>query len=161
MENLGYLDLFGTTGEALTDADWIDRANRYRTPNLVALNAFYEAGSSKERWLRMTYRPGSAAMNFAQLSGGSIAEMLDQTATHCGSLVTRWPCPTISMNITILRGARTASYSATGHILKLSRSNALLAADLDDETGTRIATATIVSYLLTDPDRLSEGRRQD
>jgi acyl-coenzyme A thioesterase PaaI-like protein len=93
-------------------------------------------------------------MNFAQLSGGSIAEMLDQTATHCGSLVTGCPCPTLSMTVTMLRAGTAKSYVAVGRVLKLTKTNALLSADLDDDTGRRIAVATVVSQLITDIGRL-------
>ncbi|MEZ0353987.1 hypothetical protein [Mycobacterium sp. pR1184] len=84
-----------------------------------------------------------------------MAEMLDQTATHCGSLVTGCPCPTLSMTVTILRAGATKSYVATGRVLKLARTNAVLGADLDDDTGRRIATITVVSQLLTDLGRIT------
>ncbi|GFG63701.1 hypothetical protein MKUB_11910 [Mycobacterium kubicae] len=112
MDVSGYLGLFGEPGRALTDEQWIKHANHYLTPNLFALNAEYLTGSRSEQWLRMSYRPGPGAFNFAQLSGGSIAEMLDQTATHCGSLVTGHPCPTLSITVNILRGGTT---KACGH----------------------------------------------
>lgn len=102
----------------------------------------------------MSYEPGPGAFNFAQLSGGSMAEMLDQTATHCGSLVTGCPCPTLSMTVTILRGGTAKSYLATGRVLKLTKTNAVLGADLDDDTGRRIATISVVSQLITDISRL-------
>jgi acyl-coenzyme A thioesterase PaaI-like protein len=102
----------------------------------------------------MLYEPGPTAFNFAQLSGGSIAEMLDQTATHCGSLVTGCPCPTLSMTVTILRAGTAKSYMATGRVLKLTKSNAVLGADLDDGAGRRIASITVVSQLITDIGRL-------
>jgi acyl-coenzyme A thioesterase PaaI-like protein len=150
----GYLGLFGEPGLALSDAQWVEHANQHLTPNLLALNAQYLDGCRKERWLRMSYEPGAGAFNFTQLSGGSIAEMLDQTATHCGSLATGCPCPTLSMTVTILRAGSAKSYVATGRVLKLTRATAVLGADLDDDTGRRIATVTLVSQLITDISRL-------
>jgi acyl-coenzyme A thioesterase PaaI-like protein len=155
MDVSGYLGLFGEAGLALSDAEWVVRANQYLTPNLAALNARYLEGCREERWLRVSYEPGPAAFNFAQLSGGSIAEMLDQTATHCGSLVTGCPCPTLSMTVTILRGGTAKSYVATGRVLKLTKTNAVLGADLDDDTGRCVATITVVSQLITDLGRLT------
>ncbi|WP_260860512.1 hypothetical protein [Mycobacterium tilburgii] len=73
----GYLGLFGEPGTALTEPEWIAHANKNLTPNLTALNATFLDGSRAERWLRMSYEPGSGAFNFAQPSGGSMAEMLD------------------------------------------------------------------------------------
>ncbi|BBY23259.1 PaaI family thioesterase [Mycobacterium stomatepiae] len=154
MDVTGYLGLFGQPGAALSDADWVAHANKHLTPNLSALNARFLDGSREERWLRMSYEPGPGAFNFAQLSGGSMAEMLDQTATHCGSLVTGCPCPTLSMTVTILRGGTAKSYLATGRVLKLTKTNAVLGADLDDDTGRRIATISVVSQLITDISRL-------
>lgn len=154
MDVTGYLGLFGESGAARSDADWVAHANKHLMPNLATLNAKFLAGSRDERCLRMSYEPGPGAFNFAQLSGGSIAEMLDQTATHCGSLVTGCPCPTLSMTVTILRGGMTKSYVANGRVLKLTKANAVLGADLDDDTGRRIATITVVSQLITDLGRL-------
>jgi uncharacterized protein (TIGR00369 family) len=140
---------------ALSDAEWVAHANKHLTPNLSALNAKFLEGSRDERSLRMSYEPGPSAFNFTALSGGSMAEMLDQTATHCGSLVTGYPCPTLSMTVTILRAGATKSFVATGRVLKLTKTNAVLGADLDDDTGRRIATITVVSQLLTDLGRIA------
>jgi acyl-coenzyme A thioesterase PaaI-like protein len=155
MDVSGYLGLFGEPGLALSDTEWVEHANRYLTPNLAALQAKYLDGRRDERWLRMSYEPGPGAFNFAQLSGGSMAEMLDQTATHCGSLVSGCPCPTLSMTVTILRAGTAKTYVATGRVLKLTKTNAVLGADLDDDTGRRIATVTVVSQLITDISRLA------
>ncbi|CDO86527.1 hypothetical protein AWC29_09645 [Mycobacterium triplex] len=154
MDVTGYLGLFGEPGTGLSDAEWVAHANKHLTPNLALLNARFLEGSCAERWLRMSYEPGPGAFNFAQLSGGSMAEMLDQTATHCGSLVTGCPCPTLSMTVTILRAGTAKSYVATGRVLKLTKTNAVLGADLDDDNGRQIATITVVSQLITDIGRL-------
>jgi acyl-coenzyme A thioesterase PaaI-like protein len=150
----GYVRLFGEPGKALSDADWVAHATKNLTPNLSTLNARFLEGCRDERWLRMSYEPPAGAFNFMQLSGGSMAEMLDQTATHCGSLVTGCPCPTLSMTVTILRAGTAKSYVATGRVLKLTKTNAVLGADLDDDAGRRIATITVVSQLVTDLSRL-------
>lgn len=154
MDSSGYLGLFGDAGTSLTDSGWVEHANRHLTPNLAALNARYLDGSREERWLRMAYEPGPGAMNFTQISGGSIAEMLDQTATHCGTFVTGLPCPTVSMTVSILRPATTKSFVAIGRVLKLTRAMATLAADLVDESGRQLATIIVVSQLITDLGRL-------
>lgn len=154
MDISGYLGLFGEPGLALTESEWVQRANAHLTPNLSALNAKFLDGSRSKRWLRMSFEPGPAARNFVQLSGGAIAEMLDQTATYCGSLATGCPCPTLSMTVTILRGGTAKSYVATGRVLKLTRATAALAADLEDDAGRQIATVSVVSQLVTDLNRL-------
>jgi hypothetical protein len=150
----GYLGLFGAAGEALSDEGWLAHANQHLPPNLSALHTRYLDGARAERWLRASYEPGPAARNFVQFSGGTIAEMLDQTATHCGTFVTGYPCPTLSMTITILRPATASTYTATGRLVKRTSAVAVLSAELDDDQGVQIATATVVSQLLTDLSRL-------
>ena len=83
MELRGYPLLFGESGRG-DAADWLDHANRWLPANLSALKATFVDGSRAKRSLRISYEPGPSAFNFAQLSGGSIAELLDQAATHCG-----------------------------------------------------------------------------
>ena len=129
----GYPSLFGESGAALSDADWIRHANTCLPENLSGLNAIFVGGSRAQKTLEVSYRPGPSAFNFSQLSGGSIAEMLDQAATHCGSFVTSYPCPTLSMNVTFLRGGTSSSYIATGHVIKLTSATAVLGAELADE----------------------------
>jgi acyl-coenzyme A thioesterase PaaI-like protein len=155
MDVTGYLALFGESGATLSETQWVDHANEHLTPSLAALNARYVAGSRSERWLRMAFVPGPSAHNIAQLSGGTIAEMLDQAATHCGSLVTGYPCPTLNMTVTILRAGSAKSYLATGRVLKLTSVAAVLGADLEDDDGRQIATVTLVSQLIKDVSRLT------
>lgn len=155
VDALGYLGLFGEPGAGLSEAEWIEHANSHMPANLSAFNTRFLGGSREEQWLRASYEPGPGAFNFAVLSGGSIAEMLDQTATHCGSLVTGHPCPTLSMTVTILRPGTAARYVATGRVIKVSRTSAVLAADLDDDQGRRIATLGAVTHLMTDLARLT------
>jgi acyl-coenzyme A thioesterase PaaI-like protein len=150
----GYHGLFGAAGTSLTDSEWVAHANRHLTPNLSALNTRFLDGSREDRWLRMSYEPGPAAMNFVGLSGGTIAEMLDQTATYCGSFVTGLPCPTLSMTVFILRPATTKALVATGRVLKLTCATATLGAELEDESGRQVATVTVVSQLIADLSRL-------
>ncbi|BBX65573.1 hypothetical protein MSAS_47470 [Mycobacterium saskatchewanense] len=149
VESAGYAGLFGEAGLALPDAHWIDRANRQLPPNLSALGAKFIDCSRIERWLRVSYEPGPRASNLLQVTGGAIAEMLDQTAAYCGSLVTGFPCPTLSMTVTILRGGTAKSYIARARLLNVTTANAVLSADLDDDAGMRIASITVVSQLVT------------
>jgi acyl-coenzyme A thioesterase PaaI-like protein len=155
MDFSGYVGLFGEPGLALPEEQWLEHANAHLTPNLAALKARFVEGSRTEQWLRMSYEPGPSAFNFTALSGGSMAEMLDQAATHGGSLVTGCPCPTLSMTVNILRAGTAKVYVATGRVVKRSKTNAVLSADLDDDTGRRIATASVVCTLITDLSRLT------
>ena len=79
----------------LSEADWIELANDSLPPNLSALNARIVAGSRTDRFLQVSYRPGPESFTFISLSGGCVAEMLDQAAAHCGTFVTSYGCPDV------------------------------------------------------------------
>jgi acyl-coenzyme A thioesterase PaaI-like protein len=113
--------------------------------NRAALTARFVEGSRDGQWLRVSYEPGPTAFNFTALSGASMAEMLDQAATHCGSFVTGHPCPRLTMTVTILRPGQAKRYLATGRAMKVTGVTALLAADLTDDQAHHIASATLVS----------------
>jgi uncharacterized protein (TIGR00369 family) len=81
------------------------------------------------------------------LSGGSVAEMLDQTATHCGTLVTGKGLPTLTMTVNYLRAGTGSSFIATTRMLSLTRTSALLRAELADEQGRAIASASVAANL--------------
>jgi len=53
------------------------------------------------------------------------------------------------MTVTVLRAGTAALYLATGPVIKVSRTSAVLAADLDDDQGRRIATLSAVTHLMT------------
>src|SRR3978361_1029763 len=96
-EREGYAGLFGELGAGLTDIDWITRANSSLPPNLSALNTRFVGGSRADQTLQVRYYPGPDSFSFFSLSGGCVAEMLDQAATHCATFVTSHGCPTLSM----------------------------------------------------------------
>jgi len=150
----GYVGLFGESGAALADTDWLAHANRHPTPNLKAFNAEFIAGRREDRYLQIAYTPPPTAFNVAALSGGSLAEMLDQAATHCGTFVTGHPCPTMMMTVTFLRPGLGDRFVAEGRVHKVNSASVVLGAELFDERGRPIATASVVSHLLTDMDRL-------
>jgi acyl-coenzyme A thioesterase PaaI-like protein len=86
-----------------SDTDRIALANSSLPPNLSALNTRFAAGSRADRSLRVCYRPELGSFSFFSLSGGVVAEMLDQAAAHCGTFVTSHGCPTLTMTVTYLR----------------------------------------------------------
>ncbi|OBJ12672.1 hypothetical protein A5624_10490 [Mycobacterium sp. 1482292.6] len=133
----------------LTDADWVEYANQHLTSELSALNAQFLEGSSSERWLRMSYQPGRNAINHNPIRSGLIAEMLDQTAIHCGYLVTGYPCATTQMELVIMRPATACCYVATGRLIGRTAEAAFLSAELADEAGFEIATIRAAAQVAT------------
>lgn len=145
-----YAHLFGEFGAALSDADWIARANDSLPPNLSALNARILAGSRSDKVLQVSYRPGSESFTFMSLSGGCVAEMLDQKAAHCGTFVTSHGCPTLTMTANYLRTGTGSSFVATACLLTVISASAVIDAELTDEGGRRIASASVVVQLIKD-----------
>jgi acyl-coenzyme A thioesterase PaaI-like protein len=148
-----YADLFGEGGAALSDAAWIARANGSLPPNLSALNARFVTGSRTERLLQVSCRPGPESFTFFSLSGGCVAEMLDQAAAHCGTFVTSHGCPTLTMTANYVRAGKGSEFVATARLLTVTSAAAVLGAELADEREGRIASASVVVQLVKDTTR--------
>lgn len=143
-----YRRLFGGSGAALSEPEWIAVMNSSLPPQLSALNARFDAGSREDKCLRVSFRPGPERFtSFDGLSGGSIAEMLDQAATHCGTLVTGHGLPTLTMTVNYLRAGTGSLFVATAQVLTLTSTAAVLGADLADQHGKPIASASVVAQL--------------
>jgi len=140
----GYARLFGEEGAALSDGQWIAQANDALPPNLSALNARFTAGNRAEEFLQIRYMPGPASFSFTRLSCGSIAEMLGQTAQHCGAFVTSYPCPALTLTVNFLHTGVGASFVATAGMLAVKQGCATVAAELTDERERLIASASVV-----------------
>jgi uncharacterized protein (TIGR00369 family) len=145
-----YSHLFGELGAALSDADWIAKANESLPPNLSALNARFVAGSRSDKLLQVCYRPGPESFNFISLSGGVVAEMLDQAAAHCGTFVTSHGCPTLTLTAHYLRAGRGSLFVATARLLTVTSVSAVVGAELADERERQIASASVVVQLIKD-----------
>jgi uncharacterized protein (TIGR00369 family) len=145
-----YLQLFGSGGAALSDADWMQLANDSLPPNLSALNSQFVAGSRADRFLQVCYRPGPQSFTFMSLSGGCVAEMLDQAAAHCGTFVTSHGCPTLTMTANYLHPGRGGIFVATAVLLAVTSASAVIGAELSDEHDRLIASASVVVQLVKD-----------
>lgn len=73
--------------------------------------------------------------------------MLDQTAAHCGTLVTGQGLPTLTMTVNYLRAGTGSTFIATARMLSLTSASAVLGADLSDEQGRAIASASVAAHL--------------
>jgi acyl-coenzyme A thioesterase PaaI-like protein len=145
-----YTQLFGEFGATLSDADWIELANDSLPPNLSALNARIVAGSRTDRFLQFSYRPGPESFTFISLSGGCVAEMLDQAATHCGTFVTSYGCPTLTMTANYLHAGTGSTFVATAGLLTVTSASAIISAELTDERERLIASGSVVVQLVKD-----------
>jgi acyl-coenzyme A thioesterase PaaI-like protein len=138
-----YADLFGELGNSLSAEDWIARANISLPPNLSALKARFVTGSRTEQALQISYEPGPESFSFFALSGGCTAEMLDQAATHCATLVTGYGCPTLTMTTNYFHRGTGSTFVANARILSMTSVSALIVAELIDQRGRRIAAASV------------------
>jgi uncharacterized protein (TIGR00369 family) len=146
----GYTGLFGEFGAGLSDIDWITRANSSLPPNLSALNTRFAGGSRADQTLQVCYEPGPDSFSFFSLSGGCVAEMLDQAATHCATFVTSHGCPTLSMTVNYLRRGAGGLFVATARLRSVSSASAVADAELVDARQRRIASASVVVALMRD-----------
>jgi uncharacterized protein (TIGR00369 family) len=145
-----YAQLFGEFGAMLSDADWIGLANDCLPPNLSALNTRIVAGSRRDRFLQVSYRPGPESFTFISLSGGSVAEMLDQAAARCGTFVTSYGCPTLTMTANYLHAGTGSTFVATAGVLAVTSASAVVEAELTDERERLISSASVVVQLVRD-----------
>jgi uncharacterized protein (TIGR00369 family) len=153
-----YRCLFGEPGAALADPEWIAQANNSLPHQLSALNARFDAGSRSAKSLRVSYHPGPERFTaFMTLSGGSIAEMLDQAAAHCGTFVMSHGCPTLTMTVNFLRAGKGRLFVATARVLTVTSSTAVLGSDLAHEHGREIASASVVAQLIRDITRYPQN----
>src|SRR5262245_46488246 len=127
-----YAGLFGELGNSLSDKDWIARANSGLPPNLSALKARIVAGSREEQTMQIIYEPGPESFSFFGLSGGCMAEMLDQAAAHCATFVTGYGCPTLTMTTNYFRRGTGSIYIVDAQIASKTAVSALILAELNE-----------------------------
>jgi acyl-coenzyme A thioesterase PaaI-like protein len=131
-------------------------ANAALPPQLSALNARFETGSRLDKSLQVSYRPGPERFtSFMVLSGGSVAEMLDQAAAHCGTFVTGHGFPTLTITVNYLRAGMGSLFVATARVQAATSVAAMFGAELTDEQGNEIASASVVARLIKDVTRYS------
>ncbi|WP_415621344.1 hotdog domain-containing protein [Mycobacterium marseillense] len=73
--------------------------------------------------------------------------MLDQTAAHCGTLVTGHGLPTLTMTVNYLRAGTGSLFVVAAEVLSETSTSAMLGADLVDEQGRSVASASVVAQL--------------
>jgi acyl-coenzyme A thioesterase PaaI-like protein len=146
----GYVGLFGDFGNALSDNDWMARANSSLPPNLSALNTEFIGGCRTEKTLQVRYEPGPASFSFFSLSGGATAEMLDQAATHCATFVTGYGCPTLTMTTNYFRPGKGSLFVANARVVSVTSASAIVAAELVDARDEPIAAASVVAQFIKD-----------
>ena len=145
-----YMNLFGASGAALSDAGWIAQANDSLPPDLSALNARFVGGSRADEFLQLRYSPGRPYFNFVGLSSGCVAQMLDQAAVYCGTFVTSYGCPTLTMSASYLHVGTGNAFVATAGLLAVTAGSAVISAELTDDRERMIATASVVVQLIQD-----------
>jgi hypothetical protein len=150
-----YPGLFGSTGAALSDAGWIAQANGALPPDLSALNAWFVAGSRADEFLQLRYCPGPEYFNFVSLSSGCVAQMLGQAAVYCGTFVTSYGCPALTLTADYLDAGIGSTFVATAGLLAVTSGSAVISAELINEREWMIATPCVVVQLIEDVSQYS------
>jgi acyl-coenzyme A thioesterase PaaI-like protein len=76
--------------------------------------------------------------------------MLDQAAAHCGTFVTSYGCPTLTMTANYLHAGTGSTFVATAGVLAVTSASAVVEAELTDERGRLISSASVVVQLVRD-----------
>ena len=76
--------------------------------------------------------------------------MLDQAAAHCGTFVTSYGCPTLTITANYLHAGTGNTFDATASLLAVTSASAVIGVELTDERERLISSASIVVQLVKD-----------
>ena len=107
-------------------------------------------GSRTDRFLQVSYRPGSESFNVIILRGGFVAEMLGQTAAHCGTLRDELRVPNADDDSDTFACRDWQRVCRPAGLLAVTSASAVIDAELTDERERLISSASIVVQLVKD-----------
>lgn len=130
----------------MTDAELMERMNRFVPPTGVLLNMqIIEIDSAAGR-VKVRYQPGPEFTNpMGNVQGGIIVAMLDDAAAFSAIVKAgeRIGIPTIELKTSFFAPAKAGvPLFAEARCIKLGKRVAFMEADLTDEAGTLLATLT-------------------
>ncbi|MCI2422960.1 PaaI family thioesterase [Saccharopolyspora sp. K220] len=143
-------DAFATSEEPVSAEEFIDRANVQMPPGMrligaECVQAHVERG---ELWLRFTLdEQFSNVVGF--IGGGYVAQMLDQSATYAATMLTGRAAPSTNLSASFIAPARPGTFECLGRVIRAGKSVAFLYAELFDQTGQLVATASVTSQLMS------------
>jgi uncharacterized protein (TIGR00369 family) len=136
--------------EALSDEKFLEMYNFTLPPGLRLMNAKMMSAEADRGEVVLTFDLDESWVNVAGfVSGGYIAQALDQAATAAASLVSGKAAPTIEFKVSFLKAARPGTFVATGIVVQIGNSVAFTEAKITDSNERLLATATVTSQLIS------------
>jgi uncharacterized protein (TIGR00369 family) len=136
--------------EKLSDEKFVEMYNLTMPPGLRLMNASMLSAVAARGEVVMSYVLDASWVNIAGfISGGYIAQALDQAATAAASLLSGKAAPSIAFNVSFLKAARPGTLVVTGTVVQIGKSVAFAEARATDGNERLLATATVTSQLIS------------
>jgi uncharacterized protein (TIGR00369 family) len=136
--------------ETLSDEKFVAAFKHTMPPGLRLMNAKIVSAEADRGEVVLSFDLDDRFVNVAGfISGGYLAQVLDQAATAAASLVTGKAAPTVEFKTSFLRAARTGLLVATGKVVHVGKSIAFTEATVVDGRDRLLATATVTSQLIS------------
>jgi uncharacterized protein (TIGR00369 family) len=142
---------FAQLGEdTLSDEQFVAAYNGTMPPGMRLMNAKMLSAAANRGEVVLSYELDDRFVNVAGfISGGYIAQALDQAATAAATLVSSKAAPTVEFKTSFLRAARSGLLVVTGAVVQVGKSIAFTEAKAVDSKERLLATATVTSQLIS------------
>jgi uncharacterized protein (TIGR00369 family) len=134
----------------MTSDDLVEQMNANAPAILRTLKGRVVAFAAERKELRMEFDIGLEFCHTVDVvQGGLITAMLDTSMAHAILALEHFKVrmSSIDINVSFLRPARAGGFTAVGAIVKTGRTVAFLRADLFNDKGELVATATSSAHL--------------
>lgn len=136
--------------ESLSDEKFVAMFNLTLPPGLRLMKARMLSAAADRGEVVVSYELDESWVNIAGfISGGYIAQALDQAATAAASLVSGKAAPTIDIKTSFHKAARPGTLVVTGRVVHIGQTVAFTEAKAVDKSERLLATATVTSQLIS------------
>jgi uncharacterized protein (TIGR00369 family) len=136
--------------ESWSDEMFVEAFNETIPPGLRLMKAKMLSAAADRGEVVVVYDVDERFVNVAGfVSGGYLAQVLDQVGTAAASLVSGKAAPTIEFKTSLLRPARPGLFVATGTAVHVGKSIAFTEAIVVDSEDRLLATAMVTSQLMS------------
>ncbi|MCP5433110.1 MAG: PaaI family thioesterase [Alphaproteobacteria bacterium] len=115
------------------------------SPAARTLGLKVEAFDVEGGYAELSFDAGEGLLNkWGAIQGGMVAAMLDEALAHAAGLTLSWGeiCPNLETKVSFLSVARPGRLLAKGRMVKRGKQVGFVEAELRDEAGKLLATAT-------------------
>jgi uncharacterized protein (TIGR00369 family) len=136
--------------ETLSDEQFVAAYNDTIPPGMRLMHAKMLSAAADRGEVVLSYELDDRFVNVAGfISGGYIAQALDQAATAAATLVSSKAAPTVEFKTSFLKAARSGLLVVTGTVVQVGKSIAFTEAKAVDNKERLLATATVTSQLMS------------